>query len=678
MGACPQGDFLEPSLTSHVFQFQLSDHRHPADDPQSPMSLNGLANTWRNSSALTRWRLLFAGVVVLWALYLVFAPKPWTVDLEGKHRVLNYWIVYSWVAAAIGMCAAAFLWLLSPWWAGKSLKPVTNYLASPRWFWPLIAVAMILQIVFAIPRMNDGFWDDEELNVRRSILGNYKLREGDEPVKFQRLDWSSTALEYREPNNHVLNSLLSRGVHDLYRAVSGDRGLPFTEWPMRVPALVAGVLSIASIAWMLLVFGMPRAGVLAAYLACLHPWYLRYTSECRGYAFALLLFPVILALWHRTVFRGTWGSWIALGVAQLAMVYAYPGTLFILVVMNVFAVPVLIVQRNSAEPIFVNIGRWFCTNTITAIVAMPLLFPLLPQMSKYLQFQSEQAFVMGWAWTWNTLNYFLCGVPWLRGSTNLVAYPEVVFTFGSDLWLHWLFMALVAVFLVAGVLRFSKVGPLGWAVVVTIFLPPVMTFLLFRIKTQIIYESYVIYALPGALAVVATGMVWLFEKLPLGKSHPRMVWGQIAVFVVAYASLTQPTRAWMMNNPLQQLPESVIACRGTLDPSDSSNDHILTGSFCIPPYLYDPKMIRLDSTQEFVEFLKKADSENRPLLINIGMPWAAREYSPGMWALLNDPKLFELPTVFRGWDPGLDRMVFKFRPGSSTSFDFSSAVQKPR
>lgn len=653
-------------------------HNAPISGIANSMSLRNLTHLWRDSSAKSRWRLLFAGIVILWALYLLIAPKPWTIDLEGKHRVLNYWMVYSWVAAAVGIFAAAFLWIVSPWWAGKSLQSVTNLLPAPRWFWPLVAVAMIFQIVFSIPRMDDGLWDDEEYNVRKSILGSYKLREGDEPVKFRTLDWSSTALEYREPNNHVLNSLLSRSVHDLYRAVSGAGGLPFTEWPMRVIAFVAGVLSIASIAWMLLVFGMPRAGVLAAFLACLHPWYLRYTSECRGYAFALLLFPVILALWHRSVFRGSWRAWMAMGAAQLAMVYAYPGTLFILVVMNVLAVPVLIFQRDSATPVLVNTGRWFCTNTITAIAAMPLLFPLLPQMNKYLQFHSEMAFVVGWPWIWNTINFFLCGTAWTRGSTASVAYPEILHTFGSYLWVYWVFMALVVVFLVAGILRFSKFGPLGWAAVVTILLPPVMTFLLFQIKTQILYESYVIYALPGTLALVAAGMVWLFEKLPLGRSRPLMVWAQIALFVAAYALLTQPTRGWMMNNPLQQLPESVVACRGTLDPADSSNDHILTGSFCIPPYLYDPKMIRLDSTQEFVDFLRKADAENRPMFINIGMPWAARDYSPAMWALLNDPALFESPSVFRGWDSGLDRMVFKFRPGSSTSFDFSEALQKSR
>jgi hypothetical protein len=89
-------------------------------------------------------------------------------------------------------------------------------------------------------------------------------------------------------------------------------------------------------------------------------------------------------------------------------------------------------------------------------------------------------------------------------------------------------------------------------------------------------------------------------------------------------------------------------------------------------------MIRLDSTVEFVEFLKKADEEGRPLFINLGMPWAAEEYSPGMWALVTDSTLFEAPTAFRGWDPGLDRLVFKYKPGSSRDYDFSKVIQKSR
>ena len=633
---------------------------------------------WLTLGPVARWRAVLAFIVVLYVLYLAIATKPWTVDLDSKHRVLNYWAVYSWVAVAMGVLTALLLGLISPWWAGRTVQSQDSMTKTPRWFWPLVLAAMVLPAFFAIPRLNDGLWDDEEYNIRKSIVGSYKLREADEPVKFQRLDWSSTALEYREPNNHILNSLLARAMHDAWRSVARPGGLPFTEWPLRVPSYIAGVLSIAGLAWMLLVFGMPKAGILAAYLAALHPWYLRYTSECRGYAFALLLVPVILGLWHRAVFRGSWKCWALLGIAQLAMVYAYPGTLFVLVVLNAATIPVLFFQRGAATPFRITSGRWFCSNALTAMVAIPLLLPLLPQMSKYLDFQSAQAFAVGKTWIWNEIHYFVCGTPWWRGSSPAVSYPEIINNFGAFLWFYWAFLALVFIGLVLGVFRFVRFGPLGWGLIATIIIPPFLTFGFFQIKTQIIYESYIIYALPGMIALFAAGIMWPISKIAGGKVRGSVQWSLIALVAVVFAVVTQPTRAWLIKNPLQQIPESVIACRGTLDPSDSSNNHILTGSFCIPPYLYDPKMIRLDSAREFVELMKKADSENRPLYINIGMPWAARDYSPGMWSLLNHPNLFDPPVFFRGWDSGLDRMVVKYKPGSASPFDFSEALESFR
>ena len=74
---------------------------------------------------------------------------------------------------------------------------------------------------------------------------------------------------------------------------------------------------------------------------------------------------------------------------------------------------------------------------------------------------------------------------------------------------------------------------------------------------------------------------------------------------------------------------------------------------------------------EFIEVLKKSDREGKPLVFNIGMPWAAREYSPGMWALLNRPELFADHRTFHGLDAGLDRTVARYKPGSAAAFDFS-------
>jgi hypothetical protein len=83
-------------------------------------------------------------------------------------------------------------------------------------------------------------------------------------------------------------------------------------------------------------------------------------------------------------------------------------------------------------------------------------------------------------------------------------------------------------------------------------------------------------------------------------------------------------------------------------------------------------MERLDSAGAFIAALRRADAEGVPLFLNIGMPWAAREYSPQMWELFNNAELFEEPVRLRGFEPSLDRLVVRYKPHSAGKFDFSS------
>jgi hypothetical protein len=98
---------------------------------------------------------------------------------------------------------------------------------------------------------------------------------------------------------------------------------------------------------------------------------------------------------------------------------------------------------------------------------------------------------------------------------------------------------------------------------------------------------------------------------------------------------------------------------------------VRTASFCIPPYLYDAHMERLDSAGAFIAALKRADEERVPLLLNVGMPWAARQYSPQMWSLFTNQALFEEPVLLRGFEPSLDRLIAKYKPRSAENFDFN-------
>ena len=82
-------------------------------------------------------------------------------------------------------------------------------------------------------------------------------------------------------------------------------------------------------------------------------------------------------------------------------------------------------------------------------------------------------------------------------------------------------------------------------------------------------------------------------------------------------------------------------------------------------------MERLDSAGGFIAALQRSDEDGVPLFVNIGMPWAAREYSPQMWALFNNRDLFEEPVHLRGFEPSLDRLVAKYKAHSAQTFDFS-------
>jgi hypothetical protein len=58
--------------------------------------------------------------------------------------------------------------------------------------------------------------------------------------------------------------------------------------------------------------------VLSAWLLAVHPWFLRYASEARGYSVLLLMVPVILLVWLRATRENRWRWWLAFGASQFS------------------------------------------------------------------------------------------------------------------------------------------------------------------------------------------------------------------------------------------------------------------------------------------------------------------------------------------------------------------------
>ena len=88
---------------------------------------------------------------------------------------------------------------------------------------------MAITFFYSLPRMNQGFWDDEELNVRTTLYGRFKLDKKSGEVEFKRFDWLETVYGYKTPNNHTLFSIVSRICEDAWNSIAKPRGFPLVE-----------------------------------------------------------------------------------------------------------------------------------------------------------------------------------------------------------------------------------------------------------------------------------------------------------------------------------------------------------------------------------------------------------------------------------------------------------------
>lgn len=627
------------------------------------MSVLQSISDYRARSSTRPWHIFFGGLAVLLILWLALADKPWQIDMTGKVKLpqlVAYWL---WWGGLVNLIITGGLLAMCRWWTGP-LMPAdfpAPKVSRPVWFWPLVLVAMIIAAWFAVPRMTFSLWDDEELSGRQAIVGKYQTDKKNGEVSFRHIRWYETVFDYRTPNNHVLHSILSRACLDTWQATLHNGGLPFAEWPMRIPALVFGIAAVGTLAWFLRENGFAAAGVSAAFLLAIHPWHLRYASEARGYSMIICLLPLIFVFWQRAIRTGSWFWWGAFAVAQFASFYSHPGMLFLLAILNVLTIPALMFSRESALPFFTQSGRWFCVNSLAAMLSIFLFLPLLPQAREYFEHEGYRGVVLGWSWIKGALSLMLNGGPWISGP----GYPGI----NANGTVATALIVFALVVTTVGIVRFLSRGWLASCITATVLAAPLLTFGFSRMRSMMIYESYIIYVLPLLIAFAAVG-IWslchLLRSVPTG----RVLAPAAAILIISgYFAVTQGFRTWLSHNSLQQIRESVVASHRSLDPK--SDGGILTASFCIPPYLYDAYMTRPDSVQEFIDVLKQADREKKTLYFNIGMPWAAREYSPSMWKLFNDPALFDSHRTFPGYDAGLDRIVARYIPGSAERYDFS-------
>jgi hypothetical protein len=496
--------------------------------------------------------------------------------------------------------------------------------------------------------------------MRRAIHGQWKRQENGS-IKFRPVSWQETFWFFEKPQ-HQFHSVVTRIVLDAWRAIAKPKGLEFREDIARIPSYLAGILSVGAVALLLWRLGFSAAGVIAAFLLAIHPWHIRYASEMRAYSFMLCLLPLCYVFLIEALNTGRWLWWSAYGAALFLLMYSNALNIYPALGLGLCGLVAIAVRwRDPEAP--VQIGRFCVVTLIAAMIFLQLMLPCAPQ---FIEYQNTTA-VPGrpdLRWVSSYLSLLFAGVPWSSTGQATSKYMEL-YPWAANRPIIFAILACSTIgFLAIGMRRLLSAGTVPALIACALLAPAPIAFLVSRALDQHLFEWYLLFLLPGVVAMTALGLHSL--RLVLSRKRIGAALGALMVagFLWGYLAFTTPQRRWLLNRPIQQIRESAEATRPVLDPFAAENDYILTASFIGPPDPYDANIIIFRSLGELAELMFRADRESKMLFVNFGFLTTAQMRFRPILSALEDPDLFEKVADLQGFDPINDRYVYRYRPGS--------------
>ncbi len=273
-------------------------------------------------------------------------------------------------------------------------------------------------------------------------------------------------------------------------------------------------------------------------------------------------------------------------------------------------------------------------------------------------------------WLSDYLSLLAAGEPW----NSSEAYPDKYVQLYPWVVAHpAVFIGLVgaAIFLLAiGARRLFVTGPVHALVTLALLLPAPVAYAVSRVRQQHLFEWYLLFLLPGVIAIVAMGLDAWRASLSRNRIGRGLRASSLVVAIIfGFAAFTQPQRVWLVSHPLQQIRESALATRASLNPADPANRTIVTASFIGPPDPYDAQVLRFTSVKSLADLMAKSDVDKKTLFINFGFIQTASERFPSILKVLRDKSLFEKVAELKGLEPINDRYVYRYKSGSVAGRD---------
>ncbi len=145
----------------------------------------------------------------------------------------------------------------------------------------------------------------------------------DEGRTFQRFAQhppSEFLLDYSDPNNHFMNSLM---IHIQYRLLGDDE-----DWKLRVHVLVIGVLVTVATYYTGKELYDADVGLMASALSSVMYMLVEFSINARGYIIMTLIFLLLVILINRMKTQANWRGWLAIGCLSALGFFVSPAFLY--------------------------------------------------------------------------------------------------------------------------------------------------------------------------------------------------------------------------------------------------------------------------------------------------------------------------------------------------------------
>lgn len=489
--------------------------------------------------------------------------------------------------------------------------------------------------IIRTPRLGQSLWNDEEYAMRRFSHGAWEQKEN--RWQFKPVEWSDTLFECKNGNNHHLSSVLVRWSLDAWRFFTGEPREAFSETAARLPALAAGILTLALIAALGVEAGGAWAGVGAAALLAFHPWHVRYAVEAKGYSLMLFFLCVALLGLIRAFRANKTAAWLWFAVGEAGCLLSFAGALYAIAGINLIAGIELLLRKEWRR-----LGTLAGFNLLAAMPVLVWVLPSVPQIAAYLERPDALRLGMEWDWVRDALSHLAAGVHWHIAEPEIHHGTDWALQSQRSWWfvpvLGWLAPLLTGIGVLVALFR-------GTAARLAIIGPVIGGAALYAHNAWEDHPAVIWYLL---FLLVPLALAAPFAIARLSPMSPRISGPLVLVLFSAYAFATRDVRDRIVSHDRQPMRQAVASVR-------DSRPEAATAVFGVSnrqTLSYDPRARVMTGEADVDAAVAAANAEGRPLFVYFCGRTESGSRHPDIMKRLDDPSQFKLASKH----PGLEAM----------------------